>query len=128
MKSIGLLILASLAFGVMAAAQNPPQVQTTPFNCSGPVHADTTCGVAAATAPTANLFDRRFITYCNSNENAGAPLIKIRIDGTVPVMGLGNPGDVLVVGQCVTYNISSGITVKCIASAAGSHLTSLECQ
>jgi hypothetical protein len=108
--------------------QIPPLVQTTPQNCSSPVNSDTTCGVAAASAPGSNLFNRRFVTFCNSNENAASTLIKIRIDGTNPVMGLGNPGDVLVNGQCVTYNVGSGITVKCIASAAGSHLTGLECE
>lgn len=95
--------------------------------CTTPRHSDSTIGTGASNCPTSQLANRRFITLCNSNENTGSPTVKIRIDGTAPVTGLGNPGDVLSQGQCVSYNIGAGITPQCIASAAGTHVTGLEC-
>lgn len=96
--------------------------------CTTPRHADTTVGsVQALNCPTSQLANRRFITLCNSNENTGSPTVKIRIDGTAPMTGLGNPGDVLATGQCVSYNIGAATVAQCIASASGTHVTSLEC-
>lgn len=103
-------------------------VSTRPQNCSSPLNKDTDAGTVVVNCPGTQLTNRGFVTLCNSNENTGSPTVKIRIDGTAPVMGLGNPGDVLAVGSCVSYNITSGIVPQCIASAGGTHVTSLECQ
>lgn len=103
-------------------------VYSTPWGCSNPTHKTTTVGLTAGNCPSTQNINRRFVTYCNSSENSGTPTIKIRIDGTAPVTGLGNAGDVLAVGACVTYNIGAGTVPQCIASAAGTGLTSLECQ
>jgi len=102
-------------------------VSVTPAVCGSPTHKITSVGVAAAVTPAAQLPSRRFITFCVSLENSGNPTVKCRIDGTNPVLGNTNVGDVLGVGDCITYPIPAGVTPKCIADAAATAFTSLEC-
>lgn len=102
-------------------------VETMPTRCFVPTHASTTTGVVAAACPAAQLAGRCTIMFCNSNQNSGAPLVKIRIDGSAPVMAAGNVGDVLAVGQCITYAIPAGVTPQCISDTATTYLTSTEC-
>lgn len=102
-------------------------VETSPSNCWNPTHSVTTTGVAAANCPAAQLANRCLIMMCNSSQNSGSPLIKIRIDGTNPVMAVGNVGDVLSVGQCITYGALSAVVPKCISDTATTYLTALEC-
>lgn len=124
---VGAVGFVLLALASMASSSNTDSVSTSAMQCTAAVHKSTTVGAAAVNLPSTQLFNRRFVTYCNSVENAAAPTVKIRIDGVAPVMGLGNPGDVLSVGSCVTYNINSNHTAQAIASAAGTGVTSLEC-
>src|SRR5574342_82488 len=87
---------------------------------------------AVTTTPTAcpptqdpNL---RYIVLCNSLENSGNPLVKIRIDGVGPALGNVDAGDVLGVGDCITYPIPGTVTPQCIASGASTGVTSFECR
>lgn len=103
---------------------------TTPAACSSPTYSDTTVGLVAGNCPASQLAGRYSIVICNSLENPGigSRYIKVRVDGVAPVMGVGNPGDVLGVGDCIPYFIPAGTVPKCIASHAATHATGLECK
>jgi len=103
---------------------------TTPRQCSNPVPSDTNIATAgtAVSVPATAASARRFITICNSPENTGTPKIKCREDGTAPVMGLGNAGDVLNVGDCVPYTVTDQQTVSCNTDTNATHALSLECR
>lgn len=88
----------------------------------------TSVGVAASTCPAQQDLNRRYIVYCNSSENTGSPIVKIRIDGTAPVIGIATAGDVLLPGDCILYPISSAAAPSCIANAASTAVTSFECR
>lgn len=97
--------------------------------CFNPAH--NTLRITANTpvnCPSSQLANRRFITFCNSPENSGSPLIKIRIDGTNPTMGTTNVGDALGAGSCVTYQIDTTIQPKCNTDTTNTAVTMLECQ
>jgi len=102
-------------------------VSTTPQLCTTNAHKTTSVGVAATTTPAAQLASRRYVTICNSLQNAGNPTVKCRVDGTPPVMAAGNAGDVLGVGDCILYAIAGGVIPSCIADAAATNVTSYEC-
>jgi hypothetical protein len=103
---------------------------TTPAACGTPTYSTTSVGLAAVNCPGAQLAGRYSIVICNSLENPGlgSRYIKVRVDGTNPVMGTGNPGDVLGVGDCIPYYIPAGVIPKCIASHAATYATGLECK
>lgn len=147
-KWIPLLAAAALAGGIAWAQNRVIADQGTPGNygswqvtgsgsgasfpttlqqCTSRSHKITSVGVAASNCPSAQLASRRYIVICNSLENAGTPLLKIRVDGTDPVMGSGTAGDVLGVGDCVTYPIAASVVPRCIASAAATATSSFEC-
>lgn len=111
--------LAAVLFGGLALASDPQY-------CNAPVQTSVSVGTTALAVPAATLASRRSITVCSSPENTGAPLAKCAL-GFTPVMGVGNPGDVLRVGDCVSYPVGAGQTVTCIASAAATSITTLEC-
>jgi hypothetical protein len=139
MKHYGWMFLAAVMLvGGSASAQTSkvdqggpgtqgPWLQTPPV-CLAMVHTVTAVGVAATNCPASQLTGRRFIILCNSAENAAAPKVKIRIDGTNPVMGVTNVGDVLAVGDCVTYYLRAATVPKCIADTASTAVTALECK
>lgn len=100
---------------------------TVPTTCGTPTQKAFTIGVTAAACPSAQLASRKTILICNSQENTGAPKIKIRIDGVAPVMGAGNPGDVLSPGDCIQYAVGATTTPQCISDTAGTGAYSDEC-
>jgi hypothetical protein len=127
-------VLCLLSFGALGeyVDQGRPGQQgpwkTGAGSCFSPTHTVTVSGLAAVNCPASNLAGRRFITLCNSSENTGTPKVKIRIDGTNPAMGLTNVGDVLGVGDCITYVIGDGVVPKCISDTASTTVTGLECK
>jgi hypothetical protein len=110
-----------------------------PNFCNAPVQTSVTVGTTAVPVPAAPSIGRRSVTVCNSPENTGSPTIKCILalnlpdagtpnpDGG-PLTGVGNPGDVLRVADCVAYPVGSGSSLMCVASAAGTSATTLECQ
>ncbi len=144
---IGLLVLAGLAMAQTVVNQGRPgnqgpwpvtgvaggpdggAVVVQPVQCKGTTSQKiTTTGVAAVNTPSSQLAGRIYIEICNSLQNTGTPLIKCRVDGTAPVMAVGNVGDVLGIGDCIHYDIPAGVVPQCIADAATTYATSFECQ
>lgn len=104
-------------------------VSTTPVACTASsVNSSTSVGVASVSTPAAALAARLYTLVCNSPQNAGVPLVKCRADGTSPVMAIGNPGEVLEVGDCVVYTLSAGTDIKCISDTAATYVTTFECK
>lgn len=87
----------------------------------------TTVGVVASNTPAAQAAGRIYLELCNSLQNAGNPIVKCRIDGTPPVAAAGNVGDVLGIGDCIRYTVSTAVVPQCISDAAGTNVTSFEC-
>jgi len=115
---------------VLGADGGSVAVTSTQATCNSPTHTTTSVGTSAVNCPGAQLAGRYSIVICNSLENpgSGARIIKVRIDGVNPVIGAGNPGDVLGVGDCIPYFITSAIVPRCIASLANTQATGLECK
>jgi len=115
---------------VLGADGGSVAVTSTQATCNSPTHTTTSVGTSAVNCPGAQLAGRYSIVICNSLENpgAGSRVIKVRIDGVNPVIGAGNPGDVLGVGDCIPYFITSAIVPRCIASLANTQATGLECK
>lgn len=101
---------------------------TTP-QCRNPKYTSTTLTSGAAVAcPSTQLASRRFIVICNPSENPSTGLIKVRIDGTAPVMGAGSPGDVVTNANCVAYAIDATVTPQCNTGTGSMFAATLECQ
>lgn len=127
------LALQSTAFSdTMTVDQGSPGAQgpwrTTPGACLNPVHKVVSVGTSATACPATTLSGRRWVQICNSVENASTPKIKIRIDGTNPVMGIANPGDSLGVGDCASYAVTASTVINCIADTAATGVSVLECR
>jgi len=103
-------------------------VSVTPQRCTVNAHKNTVVGVAATSTPSTQLAGRRYITICNSLQNAGNPILKCRVDATAPVAAAGNAGDVLGIGDCIQYAIYDVNVPSCISDAVGTNATSYECQ
>lgn len=108
--------------------QGPWPVTTT--GTSGVAVYDIACNVSSpnkvtsvtnvsTTTPAAAQAGRYWTTVCNSPQNAAGSIVKCRADGTAPVFALGNPGDVLELGDCAMYTVSSARNILCISNAAG---------
>lgn len=107
--------------------RGPWPVSTVPFKCSTIVHSTVSVGVAAVDVPDTQS-SRQYVSICVSLENTGTPLVKcLSDDATSPVMGAGNEGDVLGVGDCLIYPVGAANTPRCIASAAATYVTTFEC-
>lgn len=78
--------------------------------------------------PTASQTKRLGVEICISAENPGLPKAKCLVDGT-PVMGVANPGDLLVIGGkvCQFYPVDSSHPIKCIADTASTAVLTGEC-
>lgn len=85
-------------------------------------------GAGGVIVPTASQTKRLGVEVCISGENAGLPKLKCLVDGT-PVMGVANPGDLLVIGGkvCQFYPVDSSHPIKCIADTAGTATLTTEC-
>ena len=95
------------------------------YFCNSRNQTVTSIGTTAASL-TVGLSGRWYTRICNSLENTGTPNVKCRDDGTNPVMGVANAGEVLGVGDCVTYYTTAAI--RCISNTAGTATTQSECQ
>lgn len=103
----------NLPDGGSSAASVPFQCQiTSPNKVTSVTTASTT------TPATAQPF-RLWMNVCNSPQNAAGSIAKCRADGTAPVFAATNPGDVLTLGDCVTYYLPSTRNILCISNAAG---------
>lgn len=71
------------------------------------------------------LAQRVYIEVCNSRDNAYSQ-VRCRSDGVAPVNSVGTLGELLNVGECVTYGNPGGRSVQCIGNA-GTFLTTYEC-
>jgi hypothetical protein len=102
---------------------------TAPYACNIASPNKVTNVLAASLAtPSSAQAGRKWISVCNSVQNAASRVVKCRADGTAPVFAAGNPGDVLGVGDCVTYTIPSTQNVLCISnSGAGTDVQTYEC-
>lgn len=123
-----LVLLGSSYLARQAAAQAAIGAITAQ-QCVSPTHSATLLNTSTSTAvPAIPLTSRRFAVLCNSPENTAGTLMKIRVDGLNPVIGAGNVGDVLQVGNCVAYNIQSTVAIKAISNTSTTYLLSLECK
>jgi hypothetical protein len=102
---------------------------TAPYPCNVASPNKVTNVLAASLAtPSAAQAGRKWMSVCNSVQNVATRIVKCRADNTAPVFALGNPGDVLSVGDCVTYTIASTQNVLCIANTgAGTDVQTYEC-
>ena len=91
-----------------------------PYQCqiTSP-HKVTSVTNASTTTPATAVPLRLWVNLCNSIQNAAGSIVKCRGDGTAPVFAATNAGDVLGLGDCVTYYLSSTRNVLCISNAAG---------
>lgn len=102
-------------------------IPVVPQNCTLRANKSTTVSTSAGNTPSSQMAGREYLVLCNSLQNSGTPLVKCRVDGTSPVMAVTNPGDVLGVGDCITYTINASITASCISDGATTYVTSFEC-
>lgn len=125
-----LLTLSAVAVVAVLFAGTSADAQYTEGDfCASPRETLTFVGTDAGAVPSSNLAGRRFIYMCNSRENSGSPVLKCRIDGTNPAMGVdGGAGEVLAKGDCVKLDVGSGTNVKCIADTANTAVHSTECK
>ncbi len=82
----------------------------------------TVCSVTTAAlqvCPAAQLASRRYVMLCNSMENSAAQRIKIRVDGTQVVLGVGQVGLTLGPGDCAAWPISAAVVPSVRSNAAG---------
>ena len=117
-------------------------IQTAPVHCrttaldAGTVEKTTTVGGTAMRVPSTgvapgtpnNAQGRTYMNICNSAQNASTAIVKCRQDGVAPVYASGNPGQVLLFGDCMITTVEpTPDAVQCIADAAGREVTSYEC-
>lgn len=90
-------------------------------------------GGAATPCPPTALAGRRTILLCNSPKNTGTPVWTIRTDG-LPTTAITSPGQVLGIGDCITYTIpgtnpvDGGAQINCISDTGNSVLLITECK
>lgn len=113
--------------GTAGQATYPSQCSATSAD-GGSVEQNTTVGAAAVQVPGSPRAGRVYINICNSAQNASTAIIKCRQDGVAPVFAAGNPGQVLLFGDCfVSTAPTTANTIQCIGSGAGLNVTSYEC-
>lgn len=98
-----------------------------PYPCANASpHKVTSVVNASTTTPATAQTGRVWVNVCNSPQNAAGSIVKCRSDGTAPVFALGNPGDVMELGDCQVYYTTANIL--CISNAAGGvSTTTYEC-
>lgn len=75
--------------------------------------------------------NRAYIQICNSLQNGDGSLLKclpLQADGGNPVFAIGNPGDMLAVGDCIRYDLPKSIAVNCISNGTNIQALSSECR
>jgi len=110
-----------------ATSTYPVQCRSTALD-AGAVEQNTVVGAAAVQVPASPSVGRVYVNICNSVQNASTAVVKCRQDGVAPVFAAGNPGQVLLFGDCLVSTASTTAnTIQCIADAAGRNVTSYEC-
>ena len=104
--------------------------------CGGAAHKSTTVGTAAVQVPASALSGKRWMYVRVSPESpVSTAKVKCRMDGANPVMGAGNPGDVMAVGDGALYAFAPAGSsqdpgtpqLRCISDTAGTIVTTTEC-
>lgn len=108
----------------------PVQCRATALD-GGVVHQIMQVGVNAIQIPATPAAGRVYVNVCSSLQNTSTILIKCRADSTAPVYNAGatGAGDVLAVGDCVTYTAPTAANVvQCITNIdAGNYVDTYEC-
>jgi hypothetical protein len=112
---------------VSAIGPSGSGIPVTPALCTTRAHKATTVGTSSTNTPGTQLTGRDYIQLCVSVQNGDTVRVKCRSDGTAPVFAAGNPGDVLDVGDCVTYAIADSVVPLCISNSASAEVASFEC-
>lgn len=100
--------------------------QVAPKVCAiGSVEKVTSVGTSAVLIPAAPNAARIYMQVCNSSENPGTPIVKCRVDGVAPVLGIANAGRVLSVDDCLISSSDAG--TYCISDTASTAVPSFEC-
>jgi hypothetical protein len=120
----GRIVIAPTAGATLPDGGSAALTVTT-FSCPSRNQTVTTVGTSPVALPT-TLAYRWMVRVCNSPENAGTPLVKCRDDNSNPTMGLANAGEVLEVGDCVSYYTTDAI--RCVSNSASVSVTQAECQ
>ena len=89
-------------------------------------------GGAATPCPVTAVTNRRSVTLCNSQANTGSPVWWVSTSGQ-PTAAVTSPGQVLDVGDCVSYAVGStaidaGSPLWCVSSLGNSALSVTECR
>lgn len=93
---------------------------TLPYPCAiASPNSITSVTNASTTTPATAQAGRVWTNVCNSPQNAAGSIVKCRADGTAPVFAAGNAGDVLELGDCVTYTVPASRNILCISNSAG---------
>lgn len=102
-------------------------INTFPGICSNSsAETNTVVGGTATAVPSQIVAGSgHYVVICNSAQNTSTAVVKCRQDGIAPVFAAGNPGQVLLVGDC--FLSTEAHNVQCIADAAGRNVTSYEC-
>ncbi len=99
---------------------------TSPTVCLSSASKNVTVGTTATQAPATALTNRWTLTVCNSLRNAGSPLVTCSLTGT-PTTAATSAGTVLAPGDCIKYDLASGVNPLCISDTASTAVTTEEC-
>ncbi len=115
-----LVLLVALAQWSGPAPKFPP-------SCGTNRHTVVAVSGTATAMPASPLAARAWADLCVSVENTGAPVVKCRADGTAPVLGTTEPGDVLAIGDCIRYAPPQGTAIRCISDTSNTAVSVTEC-
>lgn len=128
------VFLALMLFCTASLAQTTASTYTYPGRCrttlldGGTPNQATAVGTVARYVPgtatgladagytltcTANS-NRLYAVICNDKQNTSTTYVKCRPDGIAPVMALGNKGDTLANGDCITYAKNPTKSAQCV--------------
>lgn len=102
----------------------PSVISTTDYAC-GAASTNSLYTLDSGVLAVGVLTQRVYIEVCNSRDNAYSQ-VRCRSDGVAPVNSVGTLGELLNVGECVTYGNPGGRAVQCIGNA-GTSVTTYEC-
>lgn len=77
----------------------------------------TSVSTTSVNVPTTAATNRMYTVLCNTRDNTTGN-VRCRADNVIPGIDAGAAGDVLGVGDCISYTNPSGAPIKCIAAAA----------
>lgn len=120
--------------GSVVIIQDGGSLSTRPVLCrstaldGGSVEQNTSVGTTATQVPASPSVGRVYVNICNSAQNASTAVVKCRQDGVAPVFAAGNPGQVLLFGDCLMSTApTTANVIQCIGDAAARNVTTYEC-